>query len=57
MWRNMGRRNARVLPLPVLAMPIMSRPDITVGTACAWIGVGRSKLFLENGKIFYVELK
>ena len=26
MWRNMGSRKAKVLPLPVLAMPMMSLP-------------------------------
>ena len=37
-----GIRNARVLPLPVLAIPIRSLPDITAGMAWAWIGVGFS---------------
>jgi hypothetical protein len=27
MWRNMGRRKANVFPLPVLAIPIKSRPE------------------------------
>lgn len=42
MCRNMGRRKAIVLPLPVLAMPMRSLPDITAGIAWAWIGVGFS---------------
>jgi hypothetical protein len=36
MWRKSGRRKASVLPEPVLAMPIMSRPDMMMGMACAW---------------------
>lgn len=44
-WRKSGSRKASVFPEPVLAMPIMSRPDIIMGSACAWIGVGRSKPF------------
>ena len=39
-----GRRKASVFPLPVLAMPIMSLPLMMTGIACAWIGVGFSKL-------------
>ncbi len=42
MWRNMGRRNAKVFPLPVLAIPIISLPERIMGNAWAWIGVGFS---------------
>lgn len=35
MCRNMGRRNATVLPDPVLATPMMSRPDMMAGMAWA----------------------
>lgn len=42
MCRNMGNRKAMVFPLPVFAMPIRSRPDMTAGMACAWMGVGLS---------------
>ena len=37
-----GSTKAAVLPVPVWAMPIRSRPASTVGIACAWIGVGLS---------------
>lgn len=42
MCRNMGSRKAMVFPLPVLAMPMRSRPDIMAGMAWAWMGVGFS---------------
>ena len=35
-----GSTKAAVLPVPVWAMPSRSRPERTVGMACAWIGVG-----------------
>ena len=38
-WR-IGSAKAAVLPVPVWAMPQRSRPAITCGMACAWIGVG-----------------
>ena len=50
MCLNIGSRKASVFPLPVLAIPIMSRPDMMTGTACAWIGVGFSKSCLQNNK-------
>jgi len=37
---RIGSANAAVLPVPVWAIPITSRPDMTVGIVCAWIGVG-----------------
>jgi hypothetical protein len=43
MCLNMGNKKARVLPLPVLAMPIKSRPDMIAGIAWTWMGVGFSK--------------
>ena len=42
MCRNMGSRKAMVLPLPVLAMPMRSRPDMMAGMAWVWMGVGFS---------------
>ena len=36
----MGSVNDAVLPVPVCAMPMMSRPFSTTGMPCAWIGVG-----------------
>ena len=36
----LGSMKAAVLPVPVWAMPIRSRPSSTGGIACAWIGVG-----------------
>jgi hypothetical protein len=38
--RIIGSKKAMVLPDPVLATPIMSRPDMMAGMACAWMGVG-----------------
>ena len=35
-----GKMNARVLPLPVCAMPNTSRPMRATGQAYAWIGEG-----------------
>ena len=40
MCLNMGSRKERVLPLPVLAIPITSLPDMMQGSAIVWIGVG-----------------
>jgi len=37
---NKGQRKAAVLPEPVLAIPMTSRPLSTVGMAWDWIGVG-----------------
>mmetsp|Transcript_30731 Transcript_30731/g.47529 ORF Transcript_30731/g.47529 Transcript_30731/m.47529 type:complete len:272 (-) Transcript_30731:50-865(-) len=44
MCRSMGRRKARVLPDPVLAMPMTSRPAMIAGRHCAWMGKG-SRIF------------
>mmetsp|Transcript_50320 Transcript_50320/g.89885 ORF Transcript_50320/g.89885 Transcript_50320/m.89885 type:complete len:284 (+) Transcript_50320:520-1371(+) len=41
---NTGNPKPRVLPLPVCARPIVSRPDKTIGQATFWIGLGCSKL-------------
>src|SRR5215210_4404013 len=38
----MGSRNAAVLPLPVMAQAITSRPSIAGGIASDWMGVGRT---------------
>jgi hypothetical protein len=35
-----GSAKAAVLPVPVCAMPHRSRPSISAGMACAWMGVG-----------------
>lgn len=35
MWRSMGSTKASVLPEPVLAMPMQSRPLMMAGRACA----------------------
>mmetsp|Transcript_3782 Transcript_3782/g.8296 ORF Transcript_3782/g.8296 Transcript_3782/m.8296 type:complete len:249 (-) Transcript_3782:402-1148(-) len=40
MCASIGRRNAAVLPDPVLAMPSTSLPLSAVGSAWHWIGVG-----------------
>ena len=34
-----GSENAAVLPVPVCAAPMTSRPARTIGIALAWIGV------------------
>ena len=43
-----GMRKARVLPVPVCAMPMRSLPERRYGHACAWIGEGRSKPWEEG---------
>jgi len=40
-WR-IGRRKAAVLPDPVWAVPMTSRPARIAGIASRWIGVGAS---------------
>lgn len=35
MWRSIGSTKASVLPLPVLATPMQSRPLMMIGSACA----------------------
>ena len=40
MCTTAGSKYASVLPLPVCAMPIMSRPLSAMGQPCAWMGVG-----------------
>ena len=35
-----GSPNAAVLPVPVWATPVMSRPASSAGMACSWIAVG-----------------
>ena len=37
-----GRPKAAVLPVPVCAWPITSRPASREGIACSWIGLGDS---------------
>ena len=39
---RIGSAKAAVLPVPVWAMPQRSRPVMTCGMACVWIGVGVS---------------
>ena len=40
-----GSTNAAVLPVPVCATPMTSRPDRITGMAFAWIGVGSTYPF------------
>merc|ERR1719322_1475172 len=40
MWARAGRENARVLPEPVSAIPIISLPLAIIGQHCACMGVG-----------------
>src|SRR5882724_6142756 len=44
----MGRAKARVLPVPVWAVAIMSRPSNAGGIACACTGVGSIQPFLAR---------
>ncbi len=39
---SMGNAKAAVLPVPVCAWPIMSRPASSTGIVAAWIGDGDS---------------
>lgn len=43
-----GSTNTIVLPEPVNAMPIRSRPASTVGMPCTWMGVGFLMPFLSS---------
>jgi hypothetical protein len=43
----MGTTNASVLPEPVLAMPMQSRPDIMIGRHCACTARGSAHLFFS----------
>ena len=42
MYSMIGSPNAAVLPVPVCAWPITSRPSSSDGIACSWIGLGDS---------------
>src|SRR6185437_3575274 len=39
-WFRIGRAKAAVLPVPVCAMPMTSRPWRAIGMVWSWIGVG-----------------
>ena len=39
-YSSIGSPKAAVLPVPVWAWPITSRPSSSAGIACSWIGVG-----------------
>ena len=41
-YSTIGRPNAAVLPEPVWAWPMRSRPSSIGGIACSWIGLGFS---------------
>src|SRR5438105_11850242 len=43
-----GRTNAAVLPEPVCARPMTSRPERATGITSAWMGVGYSKPILRT---------
>ena len=47
-WRSMGSTKASVLPEPVLAMPMQSRPLMMAGSACAWMGMGLMYFILRS---------
>ena len=42
-WCRIGRRNAAVFPLPVMAVARTSRPSRSGGMAARWMGVGAEK--------------
>ncbi len=42
MYCTIGSPKAAVLPVPVCAWPITSRPSSSGGIACSWIGEGDS---------------
>lgn len=46
MWTSIGQMNAAVLPLPVLAIPIMSRPDSAMGTP--WKSIRNQKVSVSK---------
>eukprot|EP00620_Florenciella_sp_RCC1587_P006105 CAMPEP_0182584444 /NCGR_PEP_ID=MMETSP1324-20130603/57821_1 /TAXON_ID=236786 /ORGANISM="Florenciella sp., Strain RCC1587" /LENGTH=67 /DNA_ID=CAMNT_0024801137 /DNA_START=23 /DNA_END=223 /DNA_ORIENTATION=+ len=46
-----GRQKVIVLPEPVKAIPIMSRPLSATGIPCTWIGVGRLIPLLESASM------
>ena len=48
---TMGRLKHIVFPLPVKAIPIMSRPDSTAGSPWIWIGVGRMIFFAASASM------
>mmetsp|Transcript_3839 Transcript_3839/g.9611 ORF Transcript_3839/g.9611 Transcript_3839/m.9611 type:complete len:289 (-) Transcript_3839:400-1266(-) len=52
--RSMGSTNASVLPLPVLAMPMQSRPLMMQGRACAWMGRGAVQPSLRSSSSIFV---
>ena len=50
---NNGSKNAKVLPVPVWAEPIISLPVIAIGIDFSWISVGvfifkKNKLFINS---------
>lgn len=47
--RMQGTPNARVLPEPVSATPMTSRPESRKGHEAAWIGVGALKVAKGEG--------
>ncbi len=50
-----GRPKAAVLPVPVCASPITSRPSRTTGMALSWIGVGLVMPSLISGRVTSAE--
>jgi hypothetical protein len=49
-----GSRNASVLPDPVSATPIMSRPESATGQPCAWIA---DVLVVHRGDVRVLKVK
>jgi hypothetical protein len=52
---RIGRANAKVLPLPVLAHPIQSSPERMRGMQLIWIGVGCFKPETFSKKVTWPE--
>ncbi len=53
MWTTAGSRKDSVLPLPVWARPMRSRPCSAIGHPCAWMGVGAVKPALRTSASTY----
>ena len=48
MWIMPGSKKARVLPLPVAEMPIMSLPSSAMGQPWDWIGVATRGVHIDR---------
>lgn len=51
-FSNIGKANAKVLPLPVFAAPMQSLPSRIFGMQFCWMGVGFLTPVTKNTEIF-----